>query len=76
MTGKLNLSCYNKVVTGLDGTRTLLWLWQVVWVEFGSERFAPQQELLGSLLKAHGEYLDDESLLTVMHNTWFPPYPI
>ena len=32
--------------------------------------------ILGSLLKAHGEYLDDESLLTVVHDTWFPPHPI
>ena len=33
--------------------------------------------ILGSLLKAHGEYLlDYESLLTVMHDTWFPPHPI
>ena len=73
MTGKLNLSCQSKVVTGLDGTRTLLW--QVVWVEFGNERFARSsaRAILGSLLKAHGEYLDDESLLTVMYDTWFPP---
>ena len=42
MTRKFNLSCWNKVVTGLDGTRTLLL--QVIWVEFESDRFA-QQEL-------------------------------
>ena len=41
MIGKLNLSCKNKVVTGVDGTRALLW--QVIWVEFGTDRFAKQE---------------------------------
>ena len=30
----------DKVVTGLDGIRTLLW--QVIWVEFRSDRFTQQ----------------------------------
>ena len=53
------------MVTGLDGTKTLLW--QVMWAEFGRDRF-PQQEpfILRLLLKTHGECLDDEFLLTIM----------
>ena len=53
------------MVTGLDGTKTLLW--QVMWVEFGRDRF-PQQVpfILRLLLKTHGESLDDEFLLIIM----------
>ena len=51
------------MVTGLDGTRTLLW--QVIWVEFGSDRFAQQEPFWVHYCK-HGECLDDKFLLTVM----------
>ena len=39
-TKRFNFSCKNKVLTGLDGTIALFW--QVIWLRFGSDRFAQQ----------------------------------
>ena len=60
MAGKFNLSCRNNVMTGLDGTGTLLW--QVMW----KRQIRSAREILGSLLKTYGQCLDVDFLLTIM----------
>ena len=52
------------MLTGLESIRTLLW--QVVWVELGSNRVSLSKSHSGFTIETHGDYLDDESLLTIM----------
>ena len=47
-----------------DGIRTLFW--QVIMGGVWEQQIRSATAILGSLLKTHGECLDDESLLTVM----------
>ena len=47
-----------------DGIRTLFW--QVIMGGVWEQQIRSARAILGSLLKTHGECLDDESLLTVM----------